>query len=424
MNPYRKASRISRERRGFSWGAVFILVGVIISMFVIRPIFLESWSGHIGEYLESLLFRFSALITAAMALHTYSAIVRSSEHGIISIHPILGKPFLWSSFENTIRETWLWWVSSSILLLPLVELGEYLAFALSISLLIGSWVGGIGAGYCINLGSIWVARSPRAHIILDMVRGQNPREQAAFIYAPGIALIVVGLTLVLGAGGLRAALVGQHIWGLLVLLPYGIGLLGFFLALRIVEEELLRVGSILVDIDAHWHNIEEGEDPNSVYLDWLGSRRPELLRALRAGWREYRVYPILSWGVGFLGGLMIWTGKLSEGLWFASFGMVGLGSLSWQLQKKDPKWLDLSLNLDENKIRVARFQLIIAYGMGVWLPVSVLGFVTQGGRFVLSGASLLILLVLLAFFSVFFSRKLAHYLPLAFFVWALSLRIL
>ena len=88
-----------------------------------------------------------------------------------------------------------------------------------------------------------------------MVRGQNPREQAAFIYAPGIALIIVGLSLAFAAGGVRAFLAGSEVWGwLLVLIVVGIG---FICALYLVEEELLR-GSILVDIDAHWHSVQEG----------------------------------------------------------------------------------------------------------------------------------------------------------------------
>ena len=82
MNPYRKAIRISRLRRGFSWNLILILIGVIFSTMVIKPIFLDLWRRGLGENLESLLFRFAALITAAMALHTYSAIVRSLIMGI------------------------------------------------------------------------------------------------------------------------------------------------------------------------------------------------------------------------------------------------------------------------------------------------------------------------------------------------------
>lgn len=393
-------------------------------MLVIKPIFLELWQSNLAESIESLLFRLAALITSAMALHTYSSVVRSPEHEIISIHPILGQRFLWHVLEETIRTTWIWWVGGAVFLYPLVELGEYTAYVLSVLLLLGSWVGGIGAGYCINLGAIWVARSNRAHVLLDMVRGQNPREQAAFIYAPGVALVVVGLTLALAAGGLRAALSGLYMWGILIGLPYVMGLAGFGIALRLVQEELLRVGSILVDIDAHWQGIEEGEDPNAVYLDWLAAGRPELLRALRAGWREYRLYPILSWCAGGLGGLLLWTGRVSEGLWLAGFAMVGLGSLGWQLQRADPNWLGLALGVDARSVAWARFQLVLLYGAGIWLPMIGLGSITQGAGFILAGSSLGLLLLSLAAISALFSQKLAHYLPIAFLIWALSLRIL
>ena len=53
-------------------------------------------------------------------------------------------------FEETLRSTWIWWVGSTILLSPLMALDYYLAYGLSLLLLIGAWVDGIGAGYCVN----------------------------------------------------------------------------------------------------------------------------------------------------------------------------------------------------------------------------------------------------------------------------------
>lgn len=424
MNPYREANRISRERRGLSWNITLVLLGIITATIVIRPIFFSDWQNDLGVNLESLLFRFSALIASAMALHTYSSVVRSSEHGIISLHPILGRQFLWASLEEALRSTWIWWFGSAIILFPLIELGEYFAYILSILLLLGAWIGGIGVGYCVNLGSIWVARSSAFHPILDMARGQNPREQAAFIYAPGVALLLVGLGLAFASGGLRATLSGNPIWGLLILLPYLLGGAGFVLALSLVEEELLRVGTILTEIDAHWGAVEEGDDPNAVYLDWLANGRPEFLRALRAGWREYRLYPVLSWGVGILSGLMIWAEKLNGGLSLGALGFVGLGTLTWQLRGSDPEWLDRALGVNERKVALARLQLVLAYGMGIIIPVFLIGLLKQGMAFLESGLLLLGIGLCLSVGSVLLSKNLAYYLPMAFLAWAFLLRVL
>jgi hypothetical protein len=239
-----------------------------------------------------------------------------------------------------------------------------------------------------------------------------------------VALLLVGFGLAFASGGLRAVLSGNEIWGLLILLPYLLGGFGFLLALSLVEEELLRVGTILTEIDAHWSGVEESEEPNAVYLDWLANGRPEFLRALRAGWREYRLYPILAWGIGILSGLMIWTGKLNEGLGLSGFGLVGLGTLTWQLRGSDPEWLDRALGVNERKVALARFQLVLVYGTGIIFPVLLIGFLKQGTAFLESGLLLLGIGFILSFGSVLLSKKLAYYLPMAFLTWALLLRIL
>ena len=45
--------------------------------------------------------------------------------------------------------------------------------------------------------------------VLDAIRGGNPREQAAFIYAPGVCLALMGMGLIFGAGATRLAIEGK-----------------------------------------------------------------------------------------------------------------------------------------------------------------------------------------------------------------------
>ena len=105
--------------------------------------------------------------------------------------------------------------------------------------------------------------------VLDAIRGGNPREQAAFIYAPGVVLALMGVGLIFGAGATRFAIEGKMGFVAWILAPLVIGFIGWIVAMRLAEVHLIRAGMILSDIDAHWGVVEEAEDESAVYLDWL-----------------------------------------------------------------------------------------------------------------------------------------------------------
>ena len=97
---------------------------------------------------------------------------------------------------------------------------------------LSSWLGGIGIGYAVHLGSVWAATSPLMAGVLDSIRGGNPREQAAFIYAPGAALALMGVALIFGAGATRLAIEGRMGFVPWVIAPACLGIIGWIVALR------------------------------------------------------------------------------------------------------------------------------------------------------------------------------------------------
>ena len=131
--------------------------------------------------------------------------------------------------------------------------------------------------------------------VLDSIRGENPREQAAFIYAPGAALALMGVALIFGAGATRLAIEGQIGFVPWVIAPACLGMIGWIVALKLADRHLIRAGMILSDIDAHWGVVESAEDDKAVYLDWLATDNPHRLRLLRQSWRLHRWVTIGLW---------------------------------------------------------------------------------------------------------------------------------
>lgn len=424
-NPYRRADQISTSRQRGSKYFIVVLLGVALSSWLLMEDALQYLQTDLSSKMEQILFRFAAILTSVMALQTYGDVVRSPILNIISIHPVLARPLLQAIVLQRMKRSWIWLASFWILLFPLLAINQFEIFALASVLLCGSWVGGIGIGYAVNLASIWAARSPKMTEILDLARGQNSREQAAFIYAPGVALVIVGLALALAVGGLRASIEGNVLWSVFLLLPFLLGIVGYAVANALMEEEFLRVSSILTDIDAHWNAVEEGEDPNAVYLDWMAQKNPELLRVLRAGWREHRIYPVLAWCLGLFCSILFLTDRLAEMKGGVIVSCVLLGTLSAQLAKGDPNWLDRALGIDSRRVMLARARVSFLYGLGIVIPTAIAGMVKQGLEQLSLLLSFVFFLAMVSILSAWLAKRGQWfiYLPVALVIGAFWLRM-
>ena len=429
-NPYRTAHQISRHRKGLSWSGGLILVGALLAAPLAKPTLLYfAETGINPAGVEQLALRLGAILIAMMALQTYTDIVRTPERSIISLHPVLPRPFLEAVSLRTLRRSLVWPLAFALVISPLVLIDVW-TWTWMVLFLFSSWVGGIGVGYAVNLGSIWVARSERAHDVLDAIRGSNPREQAAFIYAPGFALAVLGVGLALASGGVRAVLEGRSEFGVLIGGPFLFGLLGFWLARQLVDRELVRGVMILAEVDARWKQVSDDEElEQTVYLEWLAVGRPELLRALRQGWRNHRLFPNLGWGCGILSALSVVGGQVQAAWLLASIGFVGMGTLPFRLAQGDPKWLDRALGVSDRKTQWARTLVTMLYSAGIFLPL-VLAYVVSASDFtILPVVGLLLLGGLCSFLGGGFVRTfgpsaLGWYLPCGVILWGVTMRLI
>ena len=148
----------------------------------------------------------------------------------------------------------------------------------AVGVLFAAWLGGLGVGFMVHLGGVWAAFSPRFAALLDAVRGDNPRMQAALIYAPGVALLVVGLGVEFAAIGLGLALTGWSVGWAWVAIPAAVGAAAFATVGPLAERFYVRASLLLAEVDGAWGQAQT-ELAESVYLEGLGQRDAEAVRA-------------------------------------------------------------------------------------------------------------------------------------------------
>ena len=121
---------------------------------------------------------------------------------------------------------------------------------------LGAWLGALGVGFTVHLGAVWAAISPTLAGVLEAIRGANPRMQAAFIYAPGVALAAVGAAVGVASAGLAGALSGWAPGWTFLLLPPALGAAAWAASGRLADGYYVRATALLSEIDAQWAGAE------------------------------------------------------------------------------------------------------------------------------------------------------------------------
>ncbi|MCB9778778.1 MAG: hypothetical protein H6742_09465 [Alphaproteobacteria bacterium] len=388
-NPYAGVHQRIRARRPGTAGVLLPVVAAVLATPLARPVLLHFLDGPatpeiVAAGTEAITFRLGALVAAAMAMHTYGDLVRGPDREVLDVHPVQPGLLLSAIAARTARERAYLPVMGAILLSPLVWHGHALAWAGGSAVVLGAWLASLGVGFSVHLSAVWAAHSQGLAVVLDLLRGDNPRMQAALIYAPGVALAVVGVAVGLASGGLSAGLQGWAPGWAFLALPPVLGLVAGMAAPRLANAWYVRASAMLAEIDAAWAGVEEGDEERRVYLEWVaGSTRPELLRALRQGWRRLRSWAMGAWGLGLVGLFAGWSADPSApaDLVAVAGGAVALLSvLPTRLALGDPPWLDRALGVRAGPVAVARASVSVLYAQGSILPPVAALLVRQGLR--------------------------------------------
>lgn len=373
-NPYLAVHALRRARRpaaGAS-GLLLQLVAAALAAPLAKPVllgFLEQ--GAVPEGVEAIGFRLGALMVGAMSISTYGALVRGPDRAVLDPHPVQPRLLLDALVIQTAAANLALPAMAALLLAPVGLAGHWGAWAGATALVVGAWICGLGLGFAGSLGGVWAAYSPGLAAILDLLRGANPRMQAALIYAPAAVLGVGGLACAFAAAGLRAGLTGWAPGWAFLALPPVIGVVGLAVARPLAEVWYVRATALLAEIDGQWAGVENIAEQRVVYLEWAARGRRELVRALRQGWRRLRSWASGAWLLGGLGALAGWTGSPDAPdrvMVVVGGAVLLLGALPVRLAEGDPDWLDLSLGVPRGQVSRARAMAAWLYAQGAVIP--------------------------------------------------------
>jgi hypothetical protein len=385
-NPYREIHRRIRKHEGFNPRAWLPLIAGLGAVALVGPRLLwflpevgaPSAQGVAGG-ISAVGFRLAAVVAGVVLLKSYSDLVRGPDRGVLDVHPVRARALVSAIASRTLRETLYLPLLAMILLAPVAVAGHHLAWLAGAGLALSTWLGALGIGFAVHLGGVWAATSPKMRRLLDLIRGDNPPMQAALIYGPGVGLAATGTGLAVASVGAEAALLGWAPGWALLALPAILGALAWSHVGRLAEHHYVRASLVLAEIEGDWGTRDEPEEALVVYLERLGSGRPELTRALRHGWRSLRSYGTGAWVLGVLAAAMVWSsGPLSQAGLVGAASVLLITAVSARMGEGDPEWLDLAIQARPGRVTAARATVGLLYAQGVMLPL-VLALVLHRG---------------------------------------------
>ena len=355
LNPYRVAdirgTRVRSQSRVGDWWAFSSFLAACAAVPLLNDsvfAFATSTGPARSAGAVGAVARVALVLAGVLALRAYDLVVRGPDRGVVDVHPVLAGPYVRARLIRTLGESGTALLTAAVVLVPVWP--DVRALLGGGVLLLGAWAAGVALGVGVNLAAPGLGANPAFASALDVVRGQNPRSQAALVWAPAVTLAVVGLSIVAAAGGLDVALRGEG-WGYLALgVPFAAAGLGVRLAF-VGADTLARIPAVLGEVDAAYAAVEEAEEGRRVYLEWIVPRLPvsiqaEVLRVLRHGWRSERAWLSATFLVAVLAAAAGWTpgpDGPSRVLMVGGLAAVGIGLLGPRLRSKDPAWLALTL---------------------------------------------------------------------------------
>ena len=396
-DPHRRVRAIIRanQRAEMGWSARMVqacapLVLAVVLIPWIRPVFLHFLEAEdpSSEGLFGILIRMGIVLIGWGAIGTYGVLVRSPEREVLAILPVdAGRVALEACDDWMSRRAWVPLAAATWLVPVGLVRGwdTWLACALALvgAFLVGTWV---SAG--VHMRAVLAAQDPALEGWLDLVRGANPREQAAFLWAPGVALALSALPAGLAMEGVRRFAEGSPAALVALVLPMVVALWARSRLCTWAAHSWYAASSILTDIDARYAEIEQEEDASAVYMDWAIRGLPSAVRRyalkdLRHGWRGRRSWLTATWGVAVLCALALWRRggmDTGEGAMLLLGGAWMLGSVGVVMERDEPGFLRAWLPEDRRPRVMAR---ACAVGLWlqplVWLPVAA-GLVRHGAE--------------------------------------------
>ncbi|MGC6494134.1 MAG: hypothetical protein ACON5B_14970 [Myxococcota bacterium] len=393
----------SRSRRvGAGWrqraehallviGLTLLCIPLFSSIFMDFLVDQDPWA--FADRLFGLQVRIAYAMVAWAGLDAHGAMLRGRNRRVLELLPVRAADVVWAELvEGWIRLGPRVAVLAA-LTLPLVGSGGVGMWLATVGIVAGAGVFGVPAGAWAMLMATRVAERPSWAAWLDLVRGNNPRSQAAILYALAVPATVGFFAAVLSATGavhllslgegaawqspwlvqqsMVGSMVSVAVWPVLAVgASWG--------AIRTGVSSWFIASMVLADIDGRVASVERAADPQEVYLEWSIRNLPRSLHTLvllelRQGWRARRTWLLGTW-VAAVGAVTVgWTveaGGMSRAAHVAILG-VGCGAIAMILGARDEgPWLGGWLDAHAHGRFRSRWVAVLVWGtvpmMAAW----------------------------------------------------------
>lgn len=357
-------------------------IATVLLVPFVRPVFLgfldlppDRWA----EGMTQVTLRAGIGVVGWLAVDVYSAIVRGQDREILAVLPVdPGQVVRYEVLRVAVTRGWLL-PAGAVLLAPVAAAGAPALWAVGVAVLLGAWLMGLAVSAAVHLLAIDVAESPRWAPLLDLIRGQNPRPQAAFLYAPGIVLTLCGLVVGWGATAGPTILAGDPVGLVPLVLPIPLAAAAWAQLDGLARSSWFRGSAVLAEIDARYAALADRREALRVYLDWTVRWLPprvavRALKDLRHGWRARRTPVTGAWLVGLGAFVAGWTAA-PEGVGRAAivsvFGVWLVSAVGVLLAGDEPEFLEAWLPPGGAAAAFARIWVLLLWVQPcIWLGAS------------------------------------------------------
>ncbi len=348
------ARRRANRRRADGWtpflrsalGAAAVIALLVPLM---QRVFL-TWVDGPADYapvaMEALLLRANIVVIGWLAIDVYTALIRRGDREVLALWPVdpamVVRFELWRLARNRLVLILGWAVLSA----PIATVWPLL-WVLGVIQVAFTWVLALTASGVVTLFAVQIAEDERFAPFLDLVRGNNHRAQAAFLYAPGFTLLAIGVLVSASGAGVRWLALGDPLGAGLLVAPLLVGLVLAVPIPGLARKRWFQAGQLMAEVDARYAVLEDREEALRVYLDWMIRFLPAdmaryALNDLRHGWRARRTPIMGAWLVGLAALVATWTDDPSGPVRAASIAVIGcwvVASLGVMMERDEPEFL-------------------------------------------------------------------------------------
>jgi hypothetical protein len=390
---YRRVFALRRQRRREAegtvalagrWALAFLVLG-LLSMLV-GPAFLGFLTRSPDEVvrgLGELWFRACLLVMVVISMDVHATVLRGQARDVLTLLPVRPRGVVLAELEQVALQRGPWLVALGVLLWPVAQQASVAAWALGMLVVTASAALALTWSAVAFLGAIDAAESPAAAPLLDLLRGNNPRPQAALIYALVPTTVVGGLLAGRASGSAAGIVVGAQAGWLDAAVLIAVAAAGWPAAARLADRNWFRASMVLEDIRARYAAVEGPDEALHVYLEWTVRWLPTeaarwALLELRYGWRERRSWISLMNLIGFGGLVLGWSSTVEApvraGLVAGAAAWLGAGVVV-QRARDVPAFLRWSMPAPALAGTVARMWAVVAWsllplglaGLAVWM---------------------------------------------------------